>query len=176
MLLLWATRRVEWPAWVERAVIVVVHPRRQAGLGVGVAGLPSERHALGRSAILIDAVVGNGPLARSILVHGRIFPCAAQAYAPVMRSTVRAAQVSGRASADQPSMQQYRVVMVGGTQLDVDDHEMALIRATAAAALNGEATPIISVMVSAADGTSMKGPMINVLQVVSIDEVQPAGG
>lgn len=73
-------------------------------------------------------------------------------------------------------MQQYRVVMVGGTQLDVDDHEMALIRATAAAALNGEATPIISVMVSAADGTSMKGPMINVLQVVSIDEVQPAGG
>jgi hypothetical protein len=73
-------------------------------------------------------------------------------------------------------MQNYRVVMVGGMQLEVDDHEMALIRATAAAALNGEATPIISVMVSAADGTSTKGPMINVLQVVSIDEVQPADG
>jgi hypothetical protein len=68
-------------------------------------------------------------------------------------------------------MQNYRVVMVGGMQLDVDEHEMALIRATAAAALNGEATPIISVMLSGADGTSTKGPMINVLQVVSIDDV-----
>jgi hypothetical protein len=53
---------------------------------------------------------------------------------------------------------------------------MALIRATAAAALNGEATPIISVMVTGADGTSTKGPMINVLQVVSIDEVPPVDG
>lgn len=69
-------------------------------------------------------------------------------------------------------MQQYRVIMVGGMQLAVDDHELALIRATAAAALNGEATPIISVMVSAADGTSTKGPMINVLQIVSIDETE----
>jgi hypothetical protein len=73
-------------------------------------------------------------------------------------------------------MQNYRVVMVGGMQLDVDEHEMALIRATAAAALNGEATPIISVMVTGADGTSTKGPMINVLQVVSIDEVPPVDG
>lgn len=73
-------------------------------------------------------------------------------------------------------MQNYRVVMVGGLQLDVDEHEMALIRATAAAALNGEATPIISVMVSGADGTSTKGPMINVLQIVSIDEVPAADG
>ena len=72
-------------------------------------------------------------------------------------------------------MQIYRVVMVGGMRLDVDEHEMALIRATAAAALNGEATPIISVMVRSADGSSTKGPMINVLQVVSIDEVPPAG-
>jgi hypothetical protein len=68
-------------------------------------------------------------------------------------------------------MQNYRVSMVGGAQLDVDEHEMAIIRATAAAALNGEATPIISVMLSGADGTSTKGPMINVLQVVSIDDV-----
>ena len=67
-------------------------------------------------------------------------------------------------------MQNYRVNMVGGTQLDVDEHEMAIIRATAAAALNGEATPIISVMVSGA-GAGTKGPMINVLQVVSIDEL-----
>jgi hypothetical protein len=73
-------------------------------------------------------------------------------------------------------MQNYRVVMVGGMQLEVDDHEMALIRATAAAALNGEATPIISVMISGADGTSTKGPMINVLQVVSIDEIPPVDG
>jgi hypothetical protein len=73
-------------------------------------------------------------------------------------------------------MQNYRVVMVGGMQLDVDEHEMALIRATAAAALNGEATPIISVMVTGADGTSTKGPMINVLQVVSIAEVPPVDG
>ena len=73
-------------------------------------------------------------------------------------------------------MQNYRVVMVGGMQLDVDEHEMALIHATAAAALNGEATPIISVMVTGADGTSTKGPMINVLQVVSIAEVPPVDG
>jgi hypothetical protein len=73
-------------------------------------------------------------------------------------------------------MQNFRVAMVGGMQLDVDEHEMALIRATAAAALNGEATPIISVMVTGADGTSTKGPMINVLQVVSIDEVPPVDG
>ena len=72
-------------------------------------------------------------------------------------------------------MQNFRVVMVGGLQLDVDEHEMAIIRATAAAALNGEATPIISVMLSGADGTSTKGPMINVLQVVSIDDVPRAG-
>jgi hypothetical protein len=72
-------------------------------------------------------------------------------------------------------MQNYRVSMVGGAQLDVDEHEMAIIRATAAAALNGEATPIISVMLSGADGTSTKGPMINVLQVVSIDDVPRAG-
>jgi hypothetical protein len=73
-------------------------------------------------------------------------------------------------------MQRYRVFMVGGMQLAVDDHELALIRATAAAALSGEATPIISVMVSAADGASTKGPMINVLQIVSIDEIESANG
>ena len=72
-------------------------------------------------------------------------------------------------------MQNFRVVMVGGMQLDVDEHEMAIIRATAAAALNGEATPIISVMLAGADGTNSKGPMINVLQVVSIAEVPAAG-
>jgi hypothetical protein len=72
-------------------------------------------------------------------------------------------------------MQNFRVVMVGGMQLDVDGHEMALIRATAAAALSGEATPIISVLLAGADGTNSKGPMINVLQVVSIAEVPAAG-
>ena len=71
-------------------------------------------------------------------------------------------------------MQYYRVIMAGGLQLDVDEHELALIRATAAAALSGEATPIISVMVSGADGSSTKGPMINVLQVVAIDDLPAA--
>jgi len=73
-------------------------------------------------------------------------------------------------------MQQYRVIMVGGMQLAVDDHELALIRATAAAALNGEATPIISVMVTGADGANIEGPMINVLQVLAIEPLETAGG
>jgi hypothetical protein len=73
-------------------------------------------------------------------------------------------------------MQHYRVVMAGGMQLEVDDHEMALIRATAAAALSGEATPIIAVMVSGPDGANIEGPMINVLQVVAIEPLAAAGG
>ncbi len=73
-------------------------------------------------------------------------------------------------------MEKYRVVLAGGAQLEVDEHEMALIRATAAAALSGEATPIISIMVTGKDGTSTKGPMINVLAVVSIDEVPLGSG
>jgi hypothetical protein len=73
-------------------------------------------------------------------------------------------------------MQHYRVVMTGGMRLEIDDHEMALIRATAAAALSGEATPIISVMVSGPEGANIEGPMINVLQVVAIEPLAAAGG
>jgi len=72
-------------------------------------------------------------------------------------------------------MQHYRVVMAGGMQLEIDDHEMALVRATAAAALSGEATPIISVMVIGADGANIEGPMINVLQVLTIEQLAAAG-
>lgn len=72
-------------------------------------------------------------------------------------------------------MQRFRVALAGGTHFEVDDHEMALIRATAAAALAGEATPIISIMVIGPDGTNAEGPMINVLQVVTIETLAADG-
>jgi len=65
----------------------------------------------------------------------------------------------------------FRVTMVGGMQLEVDDHEVAIVRATAQASLKGEATPLISIMIRDADGATTEGPTINVLQVVSIEPI-----